>query len=624
MKLKSRFILLFLSILTAFTLMGIYTHSSFVKIKHIEDTNNQVQHLKSLILELNNHKNEYNNWDLSSTDYFQYGKSENIKNFELSYNEAIKTTNSLNKNPFIVEINSQKNINEIKNQLESYHAAFAKYQQHKKEFGFKDWGVIGNMREAIHNVETEVNNMSLLKLKVHMLMLRRHEKDYLLRRDIAYSDKFMSEYLAFTGSIEQIALSSSKKEQLKTLLDQYQTTFLSLIEKDHIIGTTQTKGMTADINKKSRQLNASITSLNQLISAKTKRYIHQTIFFLIIFIVLCTAASIGLGLFIFRGITRMMGGEPEEVEQIAKQISKGNLNLDLGSHKEYRGMMKSVVRMAEQLSKIITGIHKNAEQLAITSRQYSKSAQTISEGSFNQASSIDEISASIEEITSTIGQNTLHALETGNLAAQVKTDVMNIKSQSDKSLETGKMIEDKIKIINTIANQTTILALNAAVEAARSGKNGQGFQVIAEEVKRLAQISRDAAKEINLFTSQNACQIGEVTKLVSNILTPIEQTSTNVRNIATTSGEMENGTTQVNISVNQLYNISQENAAASQEMAAGSVELEKRAHELINMVSYFNLNAVNLSKQPRKKKKKKTRKIALHQDTNPQNELIRV
>ncbi|HKK81276.1 MAG TPA: methyl-accepting chemotaxis protein [Prolixibacteraceae bacterium] len=621
MRFRNRFILLFSIIAITFALIGAYTFISFQKIRKISETESNVQNLKSLTLELKNHENKYLTWDLASKRYFKIGKSQNINNFNQAVNEALVITNNLQSTPFIKEINASSKIENTRKKLTDYNKQFEKFQSKKKEFGFKDWGMVGKMRDAIHNVEHEIDSMNIPALNVHMLMLRRHEKDYLLRRDISYKEKFEKEIFTFEQSLKFAQIAPTKKKELSNLLDTYKDTFFKLIEADKQIGLTQNDGLTASLNQLSQKTTSAVTALNQLITAKTEQYINKTISLLIIFIVICTIISIALALFIMYGTLKTLGGEPEEVALIAKNVAKGNLKMDVEDSKEYRGMMKSVVKMTERLNEIINGIYNNADHLAKTSNQYADSSKKISEGAYNQATSIDEISSVIEEISQNISQNTQNARDTNSNAEDVILAINDVKKQTDKTLETGKLIDEKVQIINTISNQTTILALNAAVEAARAGKNGQGFHVIAEEVKRLAQISKDAAKEINQHTTNNTIQTKKMAAMVGNILDPINKTSQYVKNITLSSEEMESGTQQVNNAVYELYNISQENAAASQEMAAGSNELEKQAQSLIEMVSFFKTSQNSSASIKKKKKKKKVVKLWKKQNS-PQ--LIRV
>ncbi|MCF8358789.1 MAG: methyl-accepting chemotaxis protein [Prolixibacteraceae bacterium] len=605
MNYRGRFILLFAIIFITFTLIGVYTFFSFKKIKRISEIDKKVQHLKSLALELKNHEYNFIGWDLISPGYFKNGQSINLQNFNNTYREAIQICSELGNEPFISTADTRNNVAEINTKLIEYNKRFIKFQEEKKAFGFKDWGLVGNMRDAIHHVENETNKMGLDKLKIHMLMLRRHEKDYLLRRDLSYRVKFQNEYTNFKNSLRKAAISDNKKTELLGLLNNYHDTFITIIEKDNVIGITQKEGYSKLMNRSSEELIGLVSGLSNLISAKTNRYINRAILLLILFIVVCTSAALAIGLFMMKGIRNIMGGSPEEVALIAENVAKGRLRMNLDSSKAYQGMMKSVVIMTEKLIAIISGIHENAEKLAGTSRLFTSSSQHISNGAYNQAASIDEISSTIEEIGQNIKQNTHNAHETNKLAGLVKINIHKIEQQTDRTLESVKAIDEKIKIINTIANQTTILALNAAVEAARAGENGKGFHIISEEVKRLAQISKEAASEINGYAAQNIQQAKDVTQMVKNILIPVEETTNYVKSITHASEEMEAGTNQIINSINELYSISQENAASSQEMAASSTDLEKQAHSLIKTVSYFHLDEkakINIKKKKKKNK----------------------
>jgi methyl-accepting chemotaxis protein len=624
-KFRGRFILLFVIIFIAFTLTGAYTFFSFKKIWRISETDKKVQSLEGLSLKLKNHEYNFISWDLISPNYYKSGQSINLQNFSNTYREAVQICSELRHDPFISNAYTRNNVAEINTKLTEYNKRFIKFQEEKKAFGFKDWGLVGNMRDAIHNVENEINKMGLEKLKIHMLMLRRHEKDYLLRRDLSYQVKFQNEYTNFKSSLRKAAIPAKKKTELLGLLDNYHDTFITLIEKDNIIGITQKEGYSKLMNRSSEELIGLVSGLSNLISAETNRYINRAILFLILFIVICTSAALAIGLFIMKGIWKIMGGSPEEVALIAENVAKGKLKMDLDSSKAYQGMMKSVVIMTEKLIAIISGIHENAEKLAATSRLFTSSSQHISNGAYNQAASIDEISSTIKEIGQNIKQNTLNAHETNNLAGMVKGNIQKIKHQTDRTLESVKAIDEKIKIINTIANQTTILALNAAVEAARAGENGKGFHVISEEVKRLAQISKEAASEINNYAAQNIQQAKDVTQMVKNILIPVEETSNYVKSITHASEEMEAGTNQIIRSINKLYSISQENAAASQEMAASSNDLENQAHSLIKTVSYFRLDQkAKINIQKKQKKTKDAENIAADNSPFVKPEKIRV
>jgi methyl-accepting chemotaxis protein len=611
MKLSSRFILLFSVIIITFALIGGYTRIALKKIDKLSSTEKKVNQLYLNSIELKNLEHNYSNWDLIDPVYHQTGISKNLQKFDSIIEKSISISTRLILDDFIASIKAKNDLLIARTNLENYGKTYNQYTLHKKEFGFKDWGIIGEMRSDIHNVETEINKMNLPQWSVHMLMLRRHEKDYLLRRDIKYKTNFENELSKFIKTIQQTNVSAHNKNEVLALLSDYHKTFMLLLEKDRVIGLSANEGLEKQLQEVSNATTAAIAVSKTIITSKIEKQIDKTMLFLIIFITVCMLASAAVALFIFRGIIKIMGGEPENVAAIAENVSNGKLKMDFDLHNTHKGMMKSVVHMAEKLKEIITNIGTSAEQISIGSQQFSNMANQISQGAYTQASSIDEISSSIEEIGRNIALNTQNARETNNIASFVKDEMHQINSNTLLSVKTGKAISDKVNIINTIANQTTILALNAAVEAARAGENGLGFHVIADEVKRLSLISKDAANEIIELTQQNLDLIQTVNKSVASVVEPIDKTSILVKKITEVSAEQEFATGIIVSSINQLNNISQENAAASEEMAANTTELEQQAQSLKSMIEWFEVKNTASTQKKKKQKNKKNKKSKL-------------
>lgn len=611
MKLSSRFILLLSVIIVTYALIGSYTRIALKKIDKLSSTEKKVNQLYLNSIELKNLEHNYSNWDLIDPVYHQTGISKNLQKFDSIIEKSISISTRLILDDFIASIKAKNDLLIARTNLESYGKTYNQYTLHKKEFGFKDWGIIGKMRSDIHNVETEINKMNLPQWSVHMLMLRRHEKDYLLRRDIKYKENFENELVKFKKTIQQTNVSAHNKNEVLALLFDYEKTFMLLLEKDRVIGLSANEGLEKQLQEISKATTAAIAVSKTIITSKIEKQIDKTMLFLIIFITICMLASAAVAIFILRGIIKIMGGEPENVAAIAENVSNGKLKMDFDLHNNYKGMMKSVVHMAEKLKEIITNIGTSAEQISIGSQQFSNMANQISQGAYTQASSIDEISSSIEEIGRNIALNTQNARETDNIASFVKDEMHQINSNTLLSVKTGKAISEKVNIINTIANQTTILALNAAVEAARAGENGLGFHVIADEVKRLSLISKEAANEIIELTQQNLDLIQTVNKSVASVVEPIDKTSILVKKITEVSAEQEFATGIIVSSINQLNNISQENAAASEEMAANTTELEQQALSLKSMIEWFEVkNTASTQKKKKQKKKKSKLRIA--------------
>jgi len=210
----------------------------------------------------------------------------------------------------------------------------------------------------------------------------------------------------------------------------------------------------------------------------------------------------------------------------------------------------------------------------------SNSAQGFSQGSSEQASASEQISASMEQMLANVNQNAENALQTEKIAINATTGMDKISQSSINSLNSIKEIAQKITIINDIAFQTNILALNAAVEAARAGEQGKGFAVVASEVRKLAERSKTAANDIVALVKYLEDTIPEINKTVHL-----------VKDIAIASNEQNLGVNQINNAINDLNKVTQQNAANSEEMASNTELLTEQAEQLKELIAFFKFSS---------------------------------
>lgn len=328
--------------------------------------------------------------------------------------------------------------------------------------------------------------------------------------------------------------------------------------------------------------------------------VHYAVIRIIIVIVIAVVAAIILGLLIAKSISKPI----LRLIDVTDEISNGNLEVEIISDsKDEIGMFsESMSKMANKLKTVLDYIGFAAEQVTIGSKQMADSTIDLSHGATEQASAVEELTASIEEISSQIKINAENAKKANDIADNTKINA--IKSNDEMKLMVKAMdeinicsnsISKIIKVIDEIAFQTNILALNAAVEAARAGQYGKGFTVVAEEVRNLAARSANAAKETTEIIESSIIKIVEGTKIanktaneLNNIVSDIRDVTTIICEISEASEEQATGISQISLGIMQISQVVQNNSATAEESAAASEELAGQAEVLKEQIQMFN------------------------------------
>lgn len=271
----------------------------------------------------------------------------------------------------------------------------------------------------------------------------------------------------------------------------------------------------------------------------------------------------------------------------ARQVAQGDLTVTLTKRSENDELMKVLDEMVKSNASVINEFTMAIENIVLASQQMQAVAIQISQGSTEQASSTEEVSSSMEEMVSNIQQNAENAKQTERISLQASGDIIQGNKSVAITVDAMKQIADKITIIGEIAEKTDLLAINAAIEAARAGEQGKGFAVVAAEVRKLAENSQAAAKEIDDLSKSSVKIADESGRLLEKIVPDIQKTAVLVQEIAAASLEQNSGASQVNNAIMQLNTVTQRNASASEEMSSSAEELASQAEQLKELVAFY-------------------------------------
>ena len=280
------------------------------------------------------------------------------------------------------------------------------------------------------------------------------------------------------------------------------------------------------------------------------------------------------------------------VTRIAQEIAGGNLTVRVQKRSEQDELMMALANMVEDLTKIAGNLQDAAEYVAGGSEQISSGSQQMSQGATEASASVEEISSSMEEMNSTVSQNADNARQTAAIAEKSARDAQEGGSSVVDTVKAMKAIAEKIGIIEDIARQTNMLSLNAAIEAARAGDAGKGFAVVAAEVRKLAERSQTAAKEIIGLSSSSVDVAEKAGKLIEDIVPGIQKTAELVQEINASSAEQAEGIKQVTKAIEQLDQVVQQNASATEEMSSTSEELAAQAEQLQEAAAFFKIETL--------------------------------
>jgi methyl-accepting chemotaxis protein len=280
------------------------------------------------------------------------------------------------------------------------------------------------------------------------------------------------------------------------------------------------------------------------------------------------------------------------IGDVAEAIARGQLEADaaVSSRDEAGQALAAMSRMAAKLRGVIGEFREGAEAIGAASRQVASTAQSLSSGTGDQAASVGQTSERLQQMSASIARSADNGQETQRVAADGARAAQEGGTAVADTVRAMRSIAERIGFVEEIAYQTNLLALNAAIEAARAGEQGRGFAVVAAEVRKLAERSQVAAKQIGEEAGSSVKVAERSGELLASVVPVISRTATLVQEVAAASREQAAAVAEITNAMERVDQVTQRAASAAEELSSTAEEMSGQAESLLQQISFFRIN----------------------------------